>query len=240
MLDHAEKKAQKSEDYYSAGMRALDMALIYGYRGQSVEVFSYANLAKSYWERTRLNQNSMEQGLIEYMYGLGHKLENNYELAIKHFRDALQLLMLSKNENSILAQVLASLAEAQTEYGDLREAEKNLVEALKIAEKVNNIEDISIYKGSLAELALAETDWVKAEELARGALELAEQIGQQEELARNNYRLAQSLLQQGFPSQAYSYARISVEKYSNLRHKYLPEAQELLLRCKERMKKKPA
>jgi tetratricopeptide (TPR) repeat protein len=242
LLDHAEKKALKSEDYYSAGMRAFDMALIYSYWGQPAEVFRYAELAKSYWERTRLNQHSREQGLLEYVYGVGYKLENNYELAIKHFKNALLMLMDSKNENSTLAQGLASLAEAQMEYGDLREAQTNLMEALRIAENINNFEDISIYKGSLADLALAQTDWVKAEELARGALELAEQIGQQEELARNNYRLAQSLLQQGFPSQASSYARTSVGIYTKLRHKYLLEAQELLLRCKERisMKKKRA
>ena len=240
MLDRAEKKACKSEDYYSAGMRAFDIALIYSYRGQPIEVFNYAELAKSYWTRIRFNQNSMEQALIEYLYGLGRKLENNYELAIRHFKNALRILRTSRNETSILAQVLASLAEAQIEYGSLNEAQENLLEALKIAEKVNNIEDISIYKGSLAELALAQTDWVKAEELARGALELADQIGQQEELARNNYRIAKSLLHQSFPSQAYSFARTGVEIYTKLRHKDLPEAQELLLRCRERMKKKIA
>lgn len=240
LLEHAEKKAHKSEDYYSAGMRAMDMALIHSYWGQPAEVFRFAELAKSYWERTRLNQHSREQGLLEYVYGVGHKLENNYELAIKHFKNALRLLMDSKNENSTLAQVLASLAEAQMEYGDLSEAQTNLMEALKIAENINNFEDVSIYKGSLADLALAQTDWVKAEELARGALESAEQIGQQEELARNNYRLAKSLLEQGFPSQAYSYARISVGIYTKLRHKYLLEAQELLIRCREKMRKKTA
>jgi hypothetical protein len=87
-------------------------------------------------------------------------------------------------------------------------------------------------------LALAQTAWLKADELASGALELAEQIGQQEEIARNNYILAQSLLRQGFPSQAYSYARTSAIIYAQLRHKYLPDVQEVILKCKEGMKKK--
>jgi tetratricopeptide (TPR) repeat protein len=238
MLQNAEKKAHDSEDYYSAGMRAYDMARIHSYRGQSKEVLEYARIAKSYWEKTRLSETSIERVLIDYIYGIGYKLESNYEIAIKHFKAALKVLVASKNENSTITQVLASLAEAQMEYGNLDDAEKNLIEALRIAERNNDIEELSIYKSSLAELALAQTDWLKADELARGALELAEQIGQQEEIARNNYILAQSLLRQGFPSQAYSYARTSAIIYAQLRHKYLPEVQEVILKCKEGMKKK--
>jgi tetratricopeptide (TPR) repeat protein len=143
-------------------------------------------------------------------------------------------------DSSKIADVLNALAEAQMEYGDLLEAEENFTEALRIATDNENQGEILIYQGNLAELALAQRDWTKAEKLALEALKLAEEIGQQEEIAQDNYRIARALLLQGNASLASSYALKSVNIYTRLRHPYLPEAVEVLMRSREERPKKIA
>jgi Domain of unknown function (DUF4062)/NB-ARC domain/MalT-like TPR region len=240
IYQNAEKKAENCGDYYSAGWRAYNVGLIYSYRGQSKEVLDSANRAKNYWEKLDPSKITKEFPLISYLYGIGHKLESNYAVAIKSFKESARRLKESMAEDSQIADVLNALAEAQMEYGDLPEAEENLNEALLIVRDDEDPGVILIYKGNLAELALAQRDWAKAEKLALEALKLAEEIGQQEEIAQDNYRIARALLLQGNVSLASSYALKSVNIYTRLRHPYLPEAVEVLMRSREERQKKTA
>ena len=240
IYQNAEKKAESSRDYYSAGWRAYDIGLIYSYQGQSKDVLDYANRAENHWKKLEPSKISKEIPLVGYLYGVGHKLENNYAVAIKSFKESSSKLREAMADSSKIADVLNALAEAQMEYGDLLEAEENFTEALRIATDNENQGEILIYQGNLAELALAQRDWTKAEKLALEALKLAEEIGQQEEIAQDNYRIARALLLQGNASLASSYALKSVNIYTRLRHPYLPEAVEVLMRSREERPKKIA
>jgi tetratricopeptide (TPR) repeat protein len=237
IYQNAELKAVSSGDYYSASLRAYNVALIHSYRGQSNDVFRYAALTAEYAKKADLISSAKRNPFVSYIYGVGYKLENNYEIAIKFFKEALSILEGAKDEKSLNARVLNSLAEAELEYGNITDAEEYLIKALHLADDKKDQEGILIYKGNLAELALAQRNWAKAEELGRDALNLAEQLGEQEEIARDNYRTALALMKQGFLSQAYSYAKASVTIYGQLRHKDLSDAQEIYLRCKEEIQK---
>ena len=233
VYQNAEKKALDNADYHSAGLRAYDIGLIYSYRGQSRDVLDYANHAKKYWGKIEPSKRPKETPLIRYLSGIAHKMDGNYEIAILSFKETINKLRDAVGEDNKVADVLNALVEAQIEYQDLKEAERNLDQAIQIAASIEDKERISIYKGNLAELALAQTNWPRAEELAHEALKLAEELGQQEEIARNNYRIARALLMQKNLPLASSYALKSVNIYTRLRHQYLPEAVEVLMRSRQ-------
>jgi hypothetical protein len=56
-------------------------------------------------------------------------------------------------------------------------AERDYREALRIAKKNNNQEQIAVRLGNLALLAINREQWADAESLAREALTLAEKVG---------------------------------------------------------------
>jgi len=73
-------------------------------------------------------------------------------------------------------------------------------------------------------------DWQKVITLANDALKLAEELGLQEEIARENLHLAIAYLNLGDGKpRGLSASQKAVEIYKRLRHKALPDAEAILM-----------
>ena len=132
-----------------------------------------------------------------------------------------------------MANGLNSIARVEQLLGDYVAAERDYCEALRIAKLVNYHEGIPSYLGNLAGLALVQENWPVAEQFAREALPLAEQVGKQESIAHQCQRLAKSLAQQGCRVEGFAYAQRAVSIYAKLRSPHLAEAQAVLKECEE-------
>lgn len=92
-------------------------------------------------------------------------------------------------------------------------------------------EGMAIYTGNLAELNLDRKDWPTAEILAREALLLAEDLGRQEVIASNGYRLARALVRQGKAAEALPHARRAVDIFIRIGSHGIRNAQLVLAEC---------
>ena len=234
----SELVALANEDYDNAGMRAYKVGLIHGYRGEGAEVLRYAKRAENNWKEAYLTAESygVEKPFVNYLRGIGYKLEKDFSKAVDAINSSLSIWKTLAPEGIEVARALNTLGEIQVEMGEIAnssqyysDAEKNISEALRIAERTDDKEGKVIYTGNLARLALEYKEWVKAEILASEALKLAEEIGQQDEIARENFLLATAYLQLGYGgNRGLAASRKAVEIYTRLRHKDLPEAESLL------------
>jgi hypothetical protein len=102
---------------------------------------------------------------------------------------------------------------------------------LQIARAVGYAEGVAIYTGNLAELALDQMDWPRAETVAREALALAEELGRQELVASDCQHIALALVRQGKKPEALLHARRAVEIYTQLGSRHLEDARATLREC---------
>ena len=83
--------------------------------------------------------------------------------------------------------------------------------------------------GNLANSALKQGDWLRVESLSKKGLDLAEEFGQQDEIARENLHLAIAYLNlDRGGSDGLDASQKAVEIYKRLGHKTLPEAETVL------------
>ncbi len=134
------------------------------------------------------------------------------------------------------AAVLNTFGEIQFKQGEITnskkkilEAQKDFVEAVRIALKNNRKEDASVYMGNLATIALKQRKWERLAGLAKTALDLAKEYGQQDEIARENLHLAIAYLNLGYGrAEGLEPSQQAVEIYKRLKHKDLPVAEAIL------------
>jgi len=224
----AEQRASAANDAEYAGWRAYNAGMVYFRRGQALELLACARRAEAHWARG----NTREKAYALRLRGLGHQLQKDYVAALDAFREALAIHG-TPEESAGAAVLLHGLAEVEHLSGDYAAAERDYLEALRIARKVDDHHNIPTYSGSLAVLALDRQDWPGAEALAQEALSLAEAVRRHELIALDCHYIAQALARQGRPQEGLLYAQRAVEILTKLRHRDLEKAQAVLKECEE-------
>ena len=111
-------------------------------------------------------------------------------------------------------------------------------DATGIVASLGMVDQADIYIGVYA-LGIARDDcWRGAEDLAREALRLAEEVGRKEVIAANCLHLAKALARQGRKPDALPHARRAVEIYTALRSPDLEAARQTLAECESRSRRR--
>ena len=225
----AEKWAAAEGDFQNAGWRAYETGYIHRLRSQSTEVLACAARAEEYWETA--NAGPRERANAIRLRGLGYQVNQEYEKATEAYQESLRLhrtLGEDTMDMAVLQNDLGSVKQGLQQYDD---AEKDILEAWRIAKAIRDEEGVATYTGNLAALRLDQEDWPEAEKLAREALVLAEKVGRKEVIASNNYCIAKALLRQGKKADALPYAKIAVEIFQRLGSSRLNGARAILTEC---------
>jgi tetratricopeptide (TPR) repeat protein len=229
LVQQAETKAVAASDHTAAGLRAHDSGWVHFLREQANEVLACADRATAHWQTAQAGARERYRAIR--LRGIGHRLKNDYPAAIAAYREALDLLRTLSTQSEHVACVLNSIASAEKGSGDNEGAERDFREALRVARAGGFKRGVAAYTGNLAALALDREDWPAAEALAREALSLSEQLGRQQNIAVNCYRIAKALVRQGKPAEALPYARRAVQACSLLGSSTVEKARATLAEC---------
>jgi len=227
----AESRTVAAGNFNKAGWRAYDTGMIHSLRRQSAQVLACADRAEAHWRE--VDAGPRERGVAIRLHGIGHELTEDYAAAIAAYREAVELWRSLGQETVDVAIGLNDLANAEKNSGDLKAAECDYREALRIARAIDYAEGVATYTGNLAALALDRKDWPGAETLAREALPLSEKLGRLELIAFDCRRLAKALVRQEKKEEALPHAQRAVVICENLGSPNLAAAQEILAECEE-------
>ena len=214
LCEKAEARAVAATDYDNAGWRAYNAGMIHFVRRQADAVLTCADRAAVHWAHTKAGVR--ERATAIRLRGIGHQLKKDYPAAITAYRESLELHRSLAAESMDVAIGTSDLADAESDSGEIPDAEEHYREALHVAHAVGHDEGVAVYTGNLAGLALVRKNWPTAETLAREALVLCEKVPRQELIASNSGRLAHALVRQGKAAEALPHARRAVGIYTHL------------------------
>jgi nucleoside phosphorylase/tetratricopeptide (TPR) repeat protein len=225
----AEEKALSAGDTLNAGWRALWASSRDLKRGNTAQALICAQRVKAHWEGTEMG--AQGQSWLCSVEGDAHMVNKNFQEAAVSFREALRLSRLDGDPRDI-SQRLVDLADAEWELGGRESADRNLREALEIAQKARDKDGVAACTGRLANFALGRKDWKGAEKLASETLGIAEGLRKKSTVAWSSLSLAEALSKQKRFKEALPFARRAVEIYSHLRAAdELARAQQTLKEC---------
>jgi tetratricopeptide (TPR) repeat protein len=205
----AEVRAVAAGDFFSAGWNAYNAGFIHGLRREADEVLACAHRAAAHWKLS--NDDVLAGTTAVLLRAQGHELSGNIQSAITAYEEVVSLQRLLSPENINVAKALNSLAGAKMHAGDVEGAERDMREAMELAELNQDVAMMAALTGNWAQVALRREDWSGAEALARKALALSQELGRQESIARESRRLAKALLQQGKADAAMPHVRLALE-----------------------------
>ena len=229
LCEKAEAMAVTADDHNSAGWRACDVGYVYCMRRQADAVLACADRAAQHWDRAKVG--TRERAIAIGVRGWGLELKKDYPAAISAYLETLELDRSLAAESVDVANDLNDLGSAEQDSGNLAAAGEYFLKALHVARALEYSEGVANFTGSLADLALDQQDWPKAETLARDALALSEAIHRQDLIADDSRVLAIALLRQAKPAEALLYAQRAVEIYTRLGSPDLDAAQAILAEC---------
>jgi tetratricopeptide (TPR) repeat protein len=227
----AAEVAIKAGDHPSAGWRTYEAGYVYRLRHEAERVLEYAEKAARHWNTAR--GGDKEMAAAEKLRALGFQLSGNYRNAIVSFEEALRLRQRICGGEEGVSTALNDLAIVHRLAGEFPVSDQYFVRALKLAREIGYQPGIASFTGHYAELALDRGDWRRAEELAREALSLSQNVGRDQSIGMDCRRLALALVRQGKANAADAlvHASRAVELFTRLGSPDVIEAQETLKEC---------
>lgn len=225
----AETKANATGDYKNAGWRSYDAGYVYGLQGAADAVLNCSERCQQYFHLA--GSGAYQQAYAIRLRGIAYRLQKDYVAAIEACQHSVDLLRTQNPESVHVVRGIDALANIKKDARDLKGAEEDYREALRIAQKLDYREGIAYITGNLAELALDRQDWITAERLATEALKLIKGVGRLQIIADNHHTLAQALLRQKRANEALPHTREAVAIFTQLHSCDLAKAETTLAEC---------
>jgi tetratricopeptide (TPR) repeat protein len=178
-------------------------------------VLDCASRAEAAWAKAA-NAGAHEKAAIVIDRGHAYKAKGQFTLAISAYQEALSIYRAVSPESAAVCRALNWLAPAQYEAGDPDSAERTFNESLNVSKKINYEEGTAIAIGNLARMSLIRKDWPEAEQRARQALTLSQDLRRQQLIASNSLRLAEALRRQSKFHEGLPFAKAAAEIYERL------------------------
>jgi tetratricopeptide (TPR) repeat protein len=208
-----EQNAIKENDNHGAGLSAFYIGYIHFVRKQADEVLSCALRAETYWKEAHPREKATAMRLL----GLGYQLKGEHSKSIELFKESLATYQSIDPEMQEVIVLLNDLAVIHREIGNHGLAEKYYQDALIIAKKNNDTEQIAGLTGNLAHLYIDDKKWEEGFTYANEALVVSEKINRLDFIAIDSMHLARIHSHKHNYEQALPLVHRAIEIFTRLR-----------------------